>query len=130
VLGVYNRWCAFELVGYSLSGQGRRALGRRTNPVRVGSSRFCIDVYAYSVGDIDRAFGPAFERTRLEGVPVLLPPSDLTSYAERFARHFDQLAALDARAGRRWPWNHLGDHFLATYRRRRWSDEPTGTGAN
>jgi SAM-dependent methyltransferase len=118
VLGVYNRWCAFELVGYTLSWQGRRALGRRSNPVRVGASRFCIDVYAYSVADVEQLFRPAFERTRLEGVPVLLPPSDLTSYAERFSGHFDQLASLDAWAGEHWPWNNLGDHFLATYRRR------------
>ncbi|MCI4329259.1 MAG: methyltransferase domain-containing protein [Thermoplasmata archaeon] len=118
VLGIYNRWCLFELVGYSLSLQGNRAFGRRRNPVRVGTSRFCIDVYAFTVGDFDRLLVPSFERVRVEGVPALLPPSDLTSYSERFARHFDQLAALDARIGRHWPLNRLGDHFLATYRRR------------
>jgi SAM-dependent methyltransferase len=119
VLGIYNRWCLFELLGYAISLQGRRAFGRRTNPVLVGSSRFCIDVFAYSVPEIDRLFSPNFERVRLEGVPALLPPSDLTGYSERFARHFDRLAALDAAVGRHWPLNHLGDHFLVTYRRRR-----------
>jgi SAM-dependent methyltransferase len=118
VVGIYNRWCLFELAGYTLSLQGHRALGRRLNPVRVGSSRFCIDVFAFSVRDFDRVLAPSFRRVRLEGVPVLLPPSDLTSYSERFARHFDQLAAIDARIGRHWPLNRLGDHFLATYRRR------------
>jgi SAM-dependent methyltransferase len=117
VVGVYNRWCLFEILGYSLSLQGHRALGRRTNPVLVGSSRFCIDVYAYSVPDVDRLLGPWFERVRLEGVPVVLPPSDLTTYSEKFARHFDRLAGFDAAVGRRWPWNRLGDHFLGTYRR-------------
>jgi SAM-dependent methyltransferase len=118
VLGIYNRWCLFELLGYTLSLQGHRAFGRRTNPVLVGSSRFCIDVYAYSVPEVDRLFSSGFDRVRLEGVPVILPPSDLTSYSERFARHFDLLAGLDARAGRHWPLNRLGDHFLGTYRRR------------
>jgi SAM-dependent methyltransferase len=127
VLGVYNRWCLFEILGYSLSLQGHRALGRRTNPVLVGSSRFCIDVYAYSVPEVDRWFAPGFERVRLEGVPALLPPSDLTVYAERFARHFELLARWDQRAGRTWPFDHLGDHFLATYRRRGAVSERTGT---
>jgi SAM-dependent methyltransferase len=115
LLGIYNRWCLFELLGYSVALRGHRALGRRGNPVRVGSSRFCIDVYAYAVSDVERCFDRSFRRVRLEGVPVVLPPSDLTSYSERFSRHFDRLAAFDARIGRQWPWNHLGDHFLATY---------------
>ncbi|MCI4325857.1 MAG: methyltransferase domain-containing protein [Thermoplasmata archaeon] len=127
ILGVYNRWCLFELAGYSLALQGHRALGRRTNPVLVGSSRFCIDVYAYSVSDVDRSFRPWFERRRIEGVPALLPPSDLTSYAERFARRFDRLARWDAALGRRFPFSHLGDHFLATYERR--AVPPSGGGA-
>jgi SAM-dependent methyltransferase len=118
IVGIYNRWCLFEIVGYTLTGQAGRALGRRTNPVRVGASRFCIDVFAYSVADVEAAFGDWFDRRRLEGVPVVLPPSDLTSYSERFSRRFDRLAAWDAWVGRQFPWNHLGDHFLATYRRR------------
>jgi SAM-dependent methyltransferase len=117
VVGIYNRWCLFELLGYGLTLQTARALGRRKNPVLVGSSRFCIDVYAYTVGDVDRAAARWFERSGLEGVPVILPPSDLTGYSERFAAHFERLATIDHHIGR-WPgWNRLGDHFLATYRR-------------
>jgi SAM-dependent methyltransferase len=118
VTAVYNRWCLFELAGYSLSFQPGRAFGRRKNPVRVGASRFCVDVFAHSVADFDRLFTPYFRRERLEAVPVLLPPSDLVGYANRFERHFDRLAAWDAALGRRWPLNHLGDHFLMTWVRR------------
>jgi SAM-dependent methyltransferase len=118
VTAVYNRWCLFELAGYSLSLQPRRALGRRTNPVRVGASRFCVDVYAHSVSEFERLFGPLFRLERLEAVPVLLPPSDLVGYANRFDRHFERLAAWDAALGRRWPLNRLGDHFLMTWERR------------
>jgi SAM-dependent methyltransferase len=112
VLGIYNRWCLFELVGYGMTGQTGRAFGRRRNPVPVGTSRFCIDVFAYSPSDIRDRFAPEFRMREVEGVPVLLPPSDLTSYAERYARHFESLAALDAWAGRRFPLSRLGDHFL------------------
>jgi SAM-dependent methyltransferase len=118
VLGVYNRWCLFELLGYTMSLQGGRAFGRRTNPVRVGASRFCVDIFAYSVGDVVRAFREGFRVAGVEGVPVALPPSDLTGYAEKFSRHFDQLSSFDAWLGRRWPWSTLGDHFLVTLTRR------------
>jgi SAM-dependent methyltransferase len=114
VAGVYNRWCLFELAGYSLTLQGRRAVGRRRNPIPVGTSRFCVDVYAHTVGEFRRLFAQGFTVERVEGLPVLLPPSDLTSYAERFSRHFDRLSALDTWVGRRWPWYGLGDHFLMT----------------
>jgi SAM-dependent methyltransferase len=115
VAGVYNRWCLFEIAGYTASLQVGRAFGRRKNPVLVGGSRFCVDVYAYSVGDVRHLFRPGFSTERVEGVPVLLPPSDLTGYAEKFARHFDWLAGWDARVGVRWPFSSLGDHFLLTF---------------
>jgi SAM-dependent methyltransferase len=115
VAGVYNRWCLFEMAGYSASLQTSRALGRRRNPVPVGGSRFCVDVYAHSVNDFRRLFRNGFVVERVEGVPVMLPPSDLTAYAEKFARHFERLAGWDARIGARWPFNQLGDHFLMTF---------------
>lgn len=121
VLAIYNRWCLVELMGYLLTLQPRRAFGRRRNPVPVGTSRFCIDVYAYSVDDIVGRFVPYFSLVRQEGVPVLLPPSDLTRYAEKFSAHFDVLSRWDAGLGRRWPLRALGDHFLLTMERR-----PTG----
>ncbi len=115
VAGVYNRWCLFELAGYAITLQGTRALGRRRNPIPVGGSRFCVDVYAHTPTEMQRLFGRGFRVERIEGLPVLLPPSDLTEYAERFSRHFDQLGAADAWVGRRWPWYGLGDHFLMTF---------------
>ncbi|HEY6237896.1 MAG TPA: methyltransferase domain-containing protein [Thermoplasmata archaeon] len=112
--GVYNRWCLAELVGYSFTLQFRRAFGRRSNPIPVGASRFCIDVFAYSAPEFAALCRPYFSVERVEGVPVFLPPSDLTGYAEKFARHFDTLARWDASLGRRWPLSALGDHFLMT----------------
>jgi SAM-dependent methyltransferase len=123
-VGVYNRWCLFEVVGYSATLQFRRAFGRRERPVPVGGSRFCVDVFAYSVADVDGAFSPYFARRSIEAVPVLLPPSDLVAYAERFSRRFDSLAEWDARVGRRWPFQQMGDHFLATYAR---TERPAAT---
>jgi len=118
VAGVYNRWCLFEILGYSISGRPSRAFGRTHRPVPVGASRFCVDVYAHSVRDFDRLFRPYFTTERVEAVPVILPPSDLVGYAERFSRRFDRLARWDRALGATWPFRSLGDHFLTTFRRK------------
>jgi SAM-dependent methyltransferase len=117
VLGVYNRWCLFELVAYTLTGQWQRAIGRRGAPIPVGGSRFCVDVYAYSPGEVRRGFAPEFESRAVSAVPLFLPPSDLTGYAEKFARHFETLDEWDLRLGRVPALAGLGDHFLMTLHR-------------
>jgi SAM-dependent methyltransferase len=117
VAGVYNRWCAFELVGYALTGQFARAFGRSDRPVRVGSSRFCVDIYAHSPPMFAKTFAPWFVAERVAAVPVLLPPSDLVGYAEKFERGFDRIDRWDRFLAPRWPFELLGDHFLMTLRR-------------
>jgi SAM-dependent methyltransferase len=124
VAGVYNRWCAFEVVGYSLTGQFDRAFGRAGRPVRVGSSRFCVDVFAHSPSTFERTFTPWFEREKVVAVPVLLPPSDLVVYAEKFAGGFDRLNRWDQAVSALWPFRLLGDHFLMTLRRIDLEPEP------
>ena len=118
VAGVYNRWCAIELLGYGLTGQWRRAWARHARPVRAGSSRYGVDIYAYSPGDLFRAFAPAFRARALRAAPAILPPFDLAAYAEKFARRFDTLARWDARLAAVPPFSALGDHFLAVLERR------------
>lgn len=118
VAGVYNRWCLFELAGYGLTGRWSRALGRTRRPVPVGSSRFCVDIFALSPGDFARLLEGRFRVERVEGVPVLLPPSDLVGYTDVFSPRFKSLARLDRGIGRRWPFSWLGDHFLMTLARR------------
>ncbi len=123
VAGVYNRWCVDELVGYLLAGQWQRAFGRVAHPVRVGSSRFCVDVFSYSPRSFAGAFAPWFRPERWEAAPALLPPSDLVGYAEKYSRHFDRLDRWDRYLFRRRPFRSLGDHFLMTFRR-----APNGSG--
>ena len=118
VAGVYNRLCLFEMVGYGLTGRWGRALARVRTSVPVGTSRFCVDVFALSASEFRERFGRWFLVERVEGVPVMLPPSDLVSFAERWARGFERLAHWDRVLGGRWPFRLLGDHFLMTLRRR------------
>ena len=115
VAGVYNRWCLFEVAAYAVTGQPRRAMGRWRNPVRVGSSRFCVDVFAYSVPTFERRLFPFFVPVSVEGVPVTLPPSDLSPYLRKLGRRLEVWARWDRSLGGRWPWRYVGDHFLATF---------------
>ncbi len=116
--GVYNRWCAFEILAYALTGRFERAAGRWRDPVRVGSSRFCVDVVAFSAPQMRRLFAEGFRLERTEGVPVMLPPSDLVRYAEMFSTRFARLERLDRWVGTHGPGRWLGDHLLLTFRRR------------
>jgi SAM-dependent methyltransferase len=117
VAGAYNRWCLFEMLGYGLRGKWGRVLGRIGSSVPVGSSRFCIDVFAYSAPYLGSLFRPYFRVERVEGVPFLLPPSDLVKYLDKFQRREMTLRRWDKALGKTWPFNYLGDHFLLTMRR-------------
>jgi SAM-dependent methyltransferase len=125
VAGVFNRWCGFETGVFALLVRPRRAWGRHGRPVEVEASRFCVDAFAYSVPEFCRLFAPEFHPLRIEGVPVLLPPSDLTKYVERFSRHFSTLARIDAAAGRHYPFSWLGDHFLVSMAPQELGNSPT-----
>jgi len=115
VAGVYNRWCLFETMSYALSLRWDRAAGRWHNPVPVGASRFCVDVFAFSAPEFRRRCAPEFSMVRVEGVPVVVPPSDLSPYIRKLPRHFDSWTRWDRFLGRRTPLKYLGDHFLMTF---------------
>ncbi len=129
VSGVFNRWCAFETGVYSVLLRPRRAFGRHGRPVSAEASRFCVDAFAYSVPEFVRVFSPQFRPIRVEGVPVVLPPSDLTPYVEKFASHFATLDRIDAAVGRRFPFSWLGDHFLVSMSREELAPGPVRPGS-
>ncbi len=112
VTGIYNRYCLSEIIGYGLSFRFKRIMKRTRTPVREGDSRFCIDVYSYSVPEFARIFDRFFTVDRIIGVPVILPPSDLDAYARKFSNNSERLNAIDFWLGKRWPLSALGDHFL------------------
>jgi SAM-dependent methyltransferase len=116
LLGVWNRYCLYEMLGYSLKLRPSMAVARLRNPVPVGKSRFCISSYAYSVGSLSKYLSRLFRVRRVYGVEMLLPASNLTRYLPpepllRLVKRVD--TALESH----YPWNRLGDHFLGIYSR-------------
>jgi SAM-dependent methyltransferase len=117
-LGVWNRTCLWEMIGYGAALSPRRALARFQSSVPVGKSRFGVPVFPYSPRETARLFSPFFVPEGATGVSVLMPPYNL---ANRLLSHPRLIALLEAadRGVRDRPFlRFLGDHFLLTMRRR------------
>ncbi len=112
VLGIYNRMCASEILGYMTKLKFGHSLARLKPMVPEGESRFCIDVYAYTYMEIRNIFRGHFAVDSVYGVPVFIPPSNFSVYVEKFSRKFNSIKAFDAKIGKIWPFSILGDHFL------------------
>ena len=80
MLGVWNKFCMYEMIGYSLRMRPKMVVARLRNPVPVGRSRFCVSSMAYSVGSLSELIAGRFELKEVYGVEILLPPSNLTEY--------------------------------------------------
>lgn len=117
VLGIWNRVCLMEIVLYALALRPSRALSRLRSPVPAGLSRFPVPVVAHAPGPFLSAFGPAFELESLEALPVVAPPYDFFPHVRSPERILPLMQAADRRIRRTFPFNRLGDHFLARLRR-------------
>jgi SAM-dependent methyltransferase len=116
VLGVWNRYCLYEMLGYSLRLNPSMAVARLRNPVPVGRSRFCITSYAYSVGSLRNYIANLFKLKKVFGVEIFLPASNLTRYLPPEPL-LSLVKRVDTALESSFPWNRLGDHFLCLYLR-------------
>lgn len=116
VLGVWNKYCLYEILGYSLKLKPSMALARLRNPVPVGKSRFCITSYAYSVASLQKYVDHLFKLTNVYGVQIILPASNLIKYLPPEPL-LGLVKRIEMGLETRYPWNRLGDHFLAVYSR-------------
>ncbi len=112
IMGIYNRLCLSEIFGYSMRFKFVNSLARLKKISAEGESRFCIDVYSYTLGEIVAIFSSDFHLELAEGVPVIIPPSNFVNYVEKFQRKFNTIKRLDSWLGKRWPFYWFGDHFL------------------
>ncbi len=116
VLGVWNKYCLYEITGYTFRMRPRMVVARLRNPVPVGRSRFCVPSMAYSVDSLARTISGLFKLEKVYGVEIFLPPSNLTSYLPP-APLLGVVKRLDVSLEATYPWNRLGDHFLGVYSR-------------
>ncbi|MEM3675604.1 MAG: class I SAM-dependent methyltransferase [Thermoplasmataceae archaeon] len=112
LLGIYNKTCALESIGYLIKGKPRKAFSRIHSKIMEGDSRFCVDTFPYTPWYVNKVFSPFFRVVRVIGLPVILPPSNLAKYVQPFGSSMKTLKKIDTTIGRHWPFNLLGDHFL------------------
>lgn len=117
VLGVWNRVCLLELALYSLALRPSRALSRLQSRVPPGLSRFALPVSAHAPGAFLGAFSAGFKLESLMALPVLVPPYDFLPHMPAPERFLPLLESADRLVRGRFPFNRLGDHFLARMRR-------------
>jgi ubiquinone/menaquinone biosynthesis C-methylase UbiE len=108
--------CPWEMASL-LRGNLRHAL-RRLSPggvlANVEGVRF--QTYYFTPGQVQRAFGRAYRRIRLEGLSVFTPTADNKAFAARHPRLYQLLARLDDRLSPLPPFNHWGDFFILSLR--------------
>ena len=116
LLGVWNKYCLYEIVGYTLRMRPSMTLARFRNPVPVGKSRFCVTTTSYSVRSLNQMLAGYFKLLKVYGVEILLPPSNLVEYLPPQPL-LDFLKRVEVGLEGHYPWNQLGDHFLGVYTR-------------
>jgi hypothetical protein len=117
-LGVWNRTCLWEIIGYGAALRPGRALARFQSSVPVGKSRFGVPVFPYSPRETTRLFSKFFVPEGATGVSVLMPPYNLANRLVSHPRLIAFLEAADRATRDRRFLRYLGDHFLLTMRRR------------
>ena len=117
IAGVYNRFCVSEFIMHSLSMKPTGSLWRLRQFVPEGHSRFCIDVYSYSVRQFYSIFSNHFSVVEVRGVPVIIPPSNFTRPISLIGNRMAALNSIDRYIGKKWPFRYLGDHFLMVLRK-------------
>jgi ubiquinone/menaquinone biosynthesis C-methylase UbiE len=74
--------------------------------------------YYYSVADVERGLGSDHERISLRSLSFFVPPPHQVARYRRWPRYMRALHWLEERSAHHWPFNHSGDHFLITLKKR------------
>lgn len=110
-LGVMGPWCPWEIAWHGAHGHLRTATRRLRKSTVAHLDGQYFTVYYPTPGQLQRDFGAAFRRTRLWGLGVFLPPSDLYVPVGRRRWLARPLLALETLTAPHWPFKYLGDHY-------------------
>lgn len=119
VFVLMNPYCPWEMLVHILHGQfakSFRRIGKEgiSVPLSGGSK---IQVWYPAPRELQSEFAPYFKLMRLQGLSVLLPPSYLKGWVERFQRVFEKLFWIEKKWARHYPWNRLNDHYILELKR-------------
>lgn len=121
VLGLLNRYCAWETLWYARALQPKLAFrrwgGEAEATSRADWQEEKFTCYYWNRSVIERAFEPNFRVAKREGLPWLMPPLYLDGLIKRAPRLFKVLSKMDRRFAHVWPAYDIGDHLLIQFER-------------
>lgn len=110
--------CPWEIGWYLVHGKVRTAFRRFRSGVEAQlDERTTVRVWYPSPRRLRAEFAPYFRHVRTVGIGVLLPPSYLSHFVEKWPRLFDVVAVAEGRLGRVFPGTWLNDHYLSIFER-------------
>jgi ubiquinone/menaquinone biosynthesis C-methylase UbiE len=121
VCSVINQTSLFETLFYPAVLRPRKAFRRLGNTVPIPISRtlplsrYVVPAHFYSPKQLIRVFGDGFRVGRVQGLQIVLPPSNLAPYYETMLPLFRPLEALESMLSGVWPFNEWGHHTILTF---------------
>lgn len=119
ILCLFGRFCLWEMLWYTLQGDFKKAFRRlRGEAVAANIAPGHSVLIRYpSVGSLRRDFAAHFRLVSWKGAGIVVPPSYLEPWAERFARLFKFAAKIDPFLGPCPGFRTLADHVVVVLER-------------
>ncbi|WP_188680568.1 class I SAM-dependent methyltransferase [Thermogymnomonas acidicola] len=115
-ISVYNRFCLSEAIASVLRMKVSRVVDRSRRYIPLGHSRFCVDIFSYSLAEVLSCFREHFRVERVFAVPALIPPSDFAASLDGMVDK-GRLKKIDAAVSGLPLIRALGDHTAVLMRR-------------
>jgi len=123
VCSFINKTSLFEVVFYTALLRPRKAFRRMGNVVPIPISRkpplnaYVVATRFYSARDVISLFDGGFSLVAVQGLQILLPPSNLTDLFALFRPLFTPFEHLEDRISTVWPMSEWGHHTILTFQR-------------
>ncbi len=119
ILCLFGRFCLWEMLWWILHGKFNKAFRRLAREPVVANLApgYRVLVRYPSVGSLSRVFAPHFRLVGWKGTGIVVPPTYLEPWAERFARLFKVVAMIDPILGRCPGFRMLADHVVLVLER-------------
>ncbi len=118
VLTILNPFCIWEFANlpWSWKTATRRLNWLKKKPTKANIGGNVIDTYYYSPAQIQKAMPPVMRLVEVQGLSIFVPPPYMKQIPRRYPKIFDMLTKIEMRLCSFWPFSHLGDYFIISFR--------------
>ncbi len=113
-LVMIGKFCLWEFL-MALKGNLKLAFRRFQNKTTANLEGVTFNTYYFSPSTVKKAMNPSFREVDLHGIGVFIPPPYLHHHFLNHPKRLRFLHYLDKKLAGSWPFNKMGDHFLALY---------------